>query len=189
MQEVWRDIKGYEGCYQVSNLGRVKSLDRVDRNGCKRNGLIKKPQDNGNGYQYIQLKKDAKYKNFYVHRLVAIYFINEITGKEYVNHKDGNKKNNRFDNLEWCTESENMQHAYETGLNIPMNIKELHEARDAYHKKNAKVVIQKDANGTVINTYESVKATHVAIKRKNTGFINRACKNGCMAYGYFWEYG
>lgn len=60
MQEVWKDIKDYEGCYQVSNFGRVRSLDRLDRNGFKRNGVIKKPQDNGNGYQYIQLKKRCK---------------------------------------------------------------------------------------------------------------------------------
>ena len=188
MQEVWKDIKDYEGCYQVSNFGRVRSLDRLDRNGFKRNGVIKKPQDNGNGYQYVQLKKDAKRKNFYIHRLVATYFINEIADKDFVNHKDGNKKNNMVDNLEWCTQSENMKHAYESGLNVP-DITALHEAKASYDKKNAKTVIQKDANGAIINTYESVKAAHVAIKRKNTGFINRACKTGCIAYGYFWEYG
>ena len=189
MKEIWKDITNYEGCYQVSNLGRVRSLDRLDRNGCKRNGVMKKPQDNGNGYQYVQLKKDAKYKNFYIHRLVAMYFIDEVDGKEYVNHKDGNKKNNRFDNLEWCTESENMKHAYETGLNVPSNINELQKARKAYCEANAKIVVQKDSNGTVIQKYKNLKAAHKAIKRKNTGFISRACKTGCIAYGYFWQYG
>lgn len=188
MQEIWKDIKDYEGCYQVSNLGRVRSLDRVDRNGRKRNGVVKKPQDNGNGYKYVQLKKDANYKNFYIHRLVATHFIAPIEGKEYVNHKDGNKENNCFDNLEWCTESENMKHAYETGLNVPNDINELHKARDAHYESNAKVVVQKDVNGTVIKKHKNLKEAHNAINRKNTGFISRACNTGCIAYGYLWQY-
>lgn len=110
MEEEWKDIEGYEGDYQVSNFGRVKSFKRDF------NGKILKVRKN-NGYGMVDLRNKELKKHFLlVHRLVAKYFLNNIEGKDYVNHKDGNKLNNHVKNLEWCTHSDNMKHAYKNKL-------------------------------------------------------------------------
>lgn len=117
--EEWRDIKGYEGLYQVSNLGRVRSLDRLVNNKHGQRflkGGIKRVFDWGTGYQYVNLHCQQKRKSKSVHRLVAEAFVENVYNKPEVNHIDGNKHNNRADNLEWCTSSENELHAYNLGL-------------------------------------------------------------------------
>lgn len=100
MNEEWRDIEGYEGLYQVSNLGRVKSLR--DKNNKERE-LILKPKIMRNGYLKVDLCKNGKQKTFTVHRLVATVFISNPKNFPVVNHKDENKLNNNVSNLEWCT--------------------------------------------------------------------------------------
>lgn len=110
--EIWRDICGYEGIYQVSNFGRVKSL-HFDRE-----RLLKLRQDY-KGYVYVVLHKDGECKPCKVHRLVAETFILNSEGKPQVNHIDGNKSNNRVENLEWVTNSENKKHSYENGICKP----------------------------------------------------------------------
>ena len=111
-KEIWKDIQGYEGMYQVSSHGRVRSLNY------NKTGLegIMSFNDNGTGYLQVYLTKNKKSKKVLVHRLVAMTFIDKIEGKNFVNHIDGNKTNNHVENLEWCTKSENQQHAYDTGL-------------------------------------------------------------------------
>ena len=109
-KEIWKDVPNYEGLYQVSNLGRVKSLNYS--RGSKEKML--KPKPNGNGYYYISLYKNRTPKNKYIHRLVTLAFYGE--SKLTVNHKNGIKSDNRLDNLEYRTQSENNQHAYDTGL-------------------------------------------------------------------------
>ena len=99
--EEWKSIPGYEGLYEISNQGRVKSLERIDANGVKRGG-IRKNSISARGYSVIQLFKDGKAKYFFVHRLVAAAFIPNPRGHEFINHKDENKTNNSADNLEWC---------------------------------------------------------------------------------------
>lgn len=106
MEEIWRDIKDYEGMYQVSNLGRVKCLDRIDSAGRKRYGRILKLW-NSRGYLQVGLSINSKGKKFSVHRLVAQAFIKNPNNKLEVNHKDEDKTNNRVDNLEWVTSKEN----------------------------------------------------------------------------------
>ena len=100
--EIWKDIKGYEGFYQVSNYGRVKSLERLDSCGRKVHGRILKQGKDTQGYLVIGLCKEGARKSKRIHRLVAEMFIENP--KEYleVNHKDENKENNHIDNLEWC---------------------------------------------------------------------------------------
>lgn len=111
MEEVWRYIKGYEGKYQVSNLGNIKSFYK-----CK-NGKIMKQLANPNGYLYVALDKgNRNYKRFLIHRLVAQTFLPNIENKPQVNHIDGNKHNNKLDNLEWVTGSENQIHSYKHKL-------------------------------------------------------------------------
>jgi hypothetical protein len=123
--EVWLDIKGFEGIYAVSNMGRVKSLAREKKDPyyTKRvlgEKLLKQFMLNS-GYFVVHLKNsELKINtNFLVHRLVALAFIENIDNKEQVNHIDGVKTNNRLENLEWLTRSENIKHAIKLGLMTP----------------------------------------------------------------------
>lgn len=114
-EEIFRDIRGYENLYQVSNLGNVKSLNYKNKNieHLLSQGI------NQFGYKFVVLCKGNNQKNFRVHRLVADAFIPNPNNHKIVNHKDGNKQNNICDNLEWCTYSENLIHAYKNGLTKP----------------------------------------------------------------------
>ena len=113
-EEIWKDIEGYEGKYQVSNMGRVKSLYiRFKETG----GKIIKPRISKDGYPVINLFHKGTEKHKILHRLIAQAFIPNPENKKQVNHKDGVKTNNTLENLEWVTNQENMDHAYRTGLN------------------------------------------------------------------------
>lgn len=111
MKEVWKSIEGYEGLYEVSNLGRVKSLQ-----GKKGDNYILSPISNVDGYCVVGLRKKGIYKQFRIHRIVAKHFIPNPENKSTVNHIDGNKQNNCVSNLEWCTMRENIKHAYANRL-------------------------------------------------------------------------
>ena len=124
-EEVWKDIEGYEGLYQVSNMGRVRSLDHyvihASKNGSIANHFFKgrqiKPHYDGrDNYLQFGLCKDGETKQHLVHRLVAKAFLAPPIGKNEVNHIDGDKTNNKVNNLEWATKKENLQHALKTGL-------------------------------------------------------------------------
>lgn len=114
--EIWCDIKGYEGLYQISNFGNVRGLDReVAQGRYGRTRLIPSqritPTDNGHGYLIVGLCRRSKRKNFYVHRLVAEHFLKQDPALRYVNHKDFDTYNNQVSNLEWCTQKENILHS------------------------------------------------------------------------------
>lgn len=116
-EEVWKPVKDYEGLYEVSNLGRVRSLDRKVRGGVRvYKGKIRRLMRNWDGYLRVALTKDGNAKVFFVHRLVSMAFIPNPEGKSQVNHIDGVKSNNVLENLEWVSASENGLHAYATGL-------------------------------------------------------------------------
>lgn len=119
MEEIWKDIEGFEGLYQVSSYGRIKSLSRSinSRNNKPRisKDKILKPITLNNGYQSIFLGR--KYPKL-IHRLVAKAFLKNE--KETVNHKNGIKSDNRVENLEWATHTENMRHAFKNLLNVPL---------------------------------------------------------------------
>lgn len=117
-EEIWKDITGYEGKYQVSSFGRVKSLEYHNAKGIKRCGILQPATDNS-GYHRCALSKNNILKTYKVHRLVAIAFIPNPDNLPQINHKDGNKKNNNVENLEWCDNSHNQKHAYRLGLNPP----------------------------------------------------------------------
>ena len=118
--EEWRDIPKYEGFYQASNLGRVRSVDRQVVHSVKgmanRKGKALSQKTSKHGYNGVTLNKKGNRKDFNVHRLIAITFIMNPDNKPHVNHLDGNKSNNNIDNLEWCTQSENVIHAYKRKL-------------------------------------------------------------------------
>ena len=113
MSEVWKDITGYEGLYQVSNLGFVRSLHP---HSCKIVNPTILKGDDVHGYPRVELHRRRTKTKHLVHRLVAVAFIPNPDNKPEVNHKDGKKDNNCVDNLEWCTRKENMKHAYDNGL-------------------------------------------------------------------------
>ena len=122
--EVWKDIPGYEGLYQVSNLGRVKSMSRQKKHSYNSVAQLKEKiltPINICGYHRVILRKNNKAHNKFIHRLVAEAFIDNINNYNEVNHKDENKTNNRVDNLEWCSHKYNIN--YGSG-NIKRSIKE-----------------------------------------------------------------
>jgi len=118
-KEIFKDVPNYEGLYQVSNLGNVKSLDRYVKQKDKRGvlitanykGRILKKDLVRNGYYRVTLSRGDKQKRFQVHRLVCFAFLENPLNKPCVNHKDGNGMNNELTNLEWCTYSENERHS------------------------------------------------------------------------------
>lgn len=179
--EVWKDIAGYEGLYQVSNLGRIKSIGRHTRN---RYGLMWKPgrvlnaaKDN-KGYLTVVLCDNKKRHTFKVHKIVATTFILNPERKPQVNHIDGNKQNNRVDNLEWCSQSENMSHAWETGLQ-----KRTHKKNDL---KSIKIA-QYSCDMQILNVFPSMMEAE-----RQTGIYNasisRAVRHGGKAGGFIWKY-
>lgn len=144
-KEIWKDIIGYEGLYQVSNLGNVKSLN-YGRSGkvC----LLKLKIHTGNYFQVVLCNRKCKNKYFYVHRLVAQHFIFNSENKRCINHKDCNKQNNKVENLEWVTYKENQKHAFANGLNFSpalkgeqhgrakLTLKDVNAIRELYSKGN-----------------------------------------------------
>ena len=111
-KETWAEIKGYEGLYDISNFGRVKSRKKYN----VPNEIIKRQRVTQFGYMSVTLWKDKKLKHFFIHQLVCIAFLNNNKNKLFVNHINGIKTDNIILNLEWCTHSENRRHAYNTGL-------------------------------------------------------------------------
>ena len=112
MEEIFKDIKGYEGLYQISNLGRIKSLN-YNRTGKEK---LLKQNINSNNYCKITLSKNNVRKNYCTHVLVAKTFIENPNRLPCINHIDGNKQNNHIDNLEWVTYKQNTEHAYKHNL-------------------------------------------------------------------------
>lgn len=117
--EEWKPVHGYEGMYEVSNLGNVRSVDRLVKTNGGAYRLLRsksKKKCTSNGYELVHLYKFNESELCYVHRLVATAFIPSVTDKPFINHIDGNGTNNCVENLEWCTQSENVYHAYRNNL-------------------------------------------------------------------------
>ena len=182
LKKEWKEIRGYENKYIISNYGEIISLPRYKKNNSKLQYVepkeILRYTNSTNGYVYVQLCKDGDCKNIRLHRLVAETFIPNPRNLPQVNHKDGNKENNCVNNLEWCTNQENVKHAYKMGL---------------AKSKNKIKVKQYDLNGKFIKQYNSLteasKQSRVSISKIST------CINGKYKYKnksknkYIWKIG
>ena len=171
-KEVWKDIPEYEG-YQVSNLGRIKSLERIDALGRKAEEKILKPLITRNGYYLTGLYKNSVRKLYYVHRLVYEAFNGQIPEGLQVNHINEIKTDNRLENLNLMTPKENTN--WGTGVE-----------RSA--KKRSKAVLQFDLQGILIKEYPSTNQVERELGFAQGYIVN--CCNGKLktAYGYIWRY-
>lgn len=199
--EIWKDIKGFEGEYQVSSFGKVKN---VKTNKCLSPGVIAYCRDKGkenDGYYVVNIKK----KQFYIHRLVAETFIPKPINKNQVNHIDCNKRNNCVENLEWVTAKENMLHAYKNNL-IPFTDKKKKWCKEfgmryggkcnalpnnpfknkQFQIENAKrhevKIVQLSKTGEIIKEWDSIVKASNALKL-DRGNISACCRGKRQTVG------
>jgi len=162
MNETWIDIKDYEGRYQASNLGMIKTFVQAFKTN---KGVLRYGIDT-NGYPIVKLYSNGKGRTSKVHRLIAETFIDNPNNLPQVNHKDGNKLNNAVENLEWCDQSHNIKHAYRTGLSkiyfgeqtsqAKFTEKQILEIRSKYKKGNGKELAAEYGMSTT-NIHDIVK--------------------------------
>lgn len=170
--EIWKDVVGWEGHYQISNMGRVKSLQRTVPFKKSRIGQTKTVAEKimpihklPSGYCYTIFSLEGKIKKYYIHRLVCIHFIPNPLNKKCVNHKRGNKSDNRDSQLEWCTHSENNIHAIEIGLRTKNHSKRCHK----------KMIINTDT----LVVFKSIKDAHKEYGKFDISYL------GAMIQGKF----
>ena len=154
MKEVWKDVKGFEGLYRISNYGNVESVTRFDTLGRRIPSRIMKPQKNKKGYLHVKLTKGRYYKHYLIHRLVADAFIGERPAELEVNHIDENKENNRADNLEYVTHSQNIRHGKGIEKRAKAVIATLPDGTEEYYisatEAGMKLGVTKNAIGNAI---------------------------------------
>lgn len=174
MGEQWKSITGFEGFYEVSNKGRVKSLIS--------NGLIMKTYIINSGYEALKLTVNKKVSSRSVHRLVAREFCEGYSEELDVNHKDGNRLNNKSENLEWVTRKENIRDCMRRGK---FSVKEAHKAARIGCRKP---VIQRDLEGNFIARYGSIREASEAVKVHENS-IGKVCQGEQItSKGFLWEY-
>lgn len=175
--EIWKPVKDYEGLYEVSNFGRVRSVDHYVKQPnphdgklqqVLRRGCVMKPSFTGSGYLHLSLSSGLrKYKTFQIHRLVAIHFIENPENLAEVNHKNEDKTDNRVENLEWCSRQYNVYYGNNT---------------------KTKPVLQMDDNGNVIKKFRSAREAAM-ILGLNHSSISGVCKGRFYKTGgYRWRY-
>lgn len=189
MEEIWKDIEGYEGTYQVSNLGRVRSLDRyITKPHPKtytptqyfQRGQIVITHPLRNEYINVMLKKNGKIKNQLVHRLVAKAFVPGYFDGADVNHKDFNRQNNRVNNLEWVTRRDNLKYSNSDTAS----------AMEHIHRSQRKPIIQMTMDGEYIREWPSIHSAHLAL-----GLDSKSISGACHQHygtktcgGFRWKF-
>lgn len=198
--EEWKDIPNYEGLYQVSNAGRVKSLYRRvhSKDGKYKSikGVVLRNQKCSNGYLFVNLSKDGKVRTGLTHRLVALAFVKGFQDGKEVNHINEDKTDNRASNLEWITHQSNSVH----GTKIERTQKTFKERGVSKGANNpmfgkfgslnprSKKIMQMDMNGNLIKIFDSAASAARELKG-NASFISRTTKGYYnQAYGYKWKY-
>lgn len=180
MKEIWKDIPGYEDLYQVSNLGRVKSLDKYVNSAIKNNTkVLRKSQllkiRINQGYYEVTLTHNNKRKYCKVHRLVAQAFIPNPNNLSQINHKDENPLNNNVENLEWCTAQYNCSYGNRT-KNIYNNTRSISVEINQY-----------DLNNNLIKTYKSITEASKSVNKSPLS-IRRYCDGVTKDKDYIWRY-
>jgi hypothetical protein len=193
MKEIWKDIAGYEKMYQVSNLGRVRSLDRYSWNGYKywlQRGKILKPCQQKSGYLNVDLSDGhSKSHKYRVHRLVAQAFIPNPNNLPCVNHKDENPQNNKALNLEWCDYRYNNNYGnHNLKMSLTRQKKKYKSIAIRNGRKASKKVKQLDLNGKLLHIYPSQTEAARKTGSKRNG-ISDCCRGKHKSHnGYLWEY-
>lgn len=177
--EIWKDIAGVEGCYQISTLGRVKSLERYTENGRLVRERILKTRVNKRGYEYVCIQKNNKRVAIKIHRTVAQTFILNPDNLPEINHKDENKLNNCADNLEWCTREYNAR--YGTAII---------RSAQTRSKNHTLKINQYTLNGVYVKTWKSpIEIERVNDKKMKSTNIIACCRGKYKSsYGYKWRY-
>jgi len=179
--EVWKPIPDYEGLYEVSNLGRVRSLFRYKK--------ILKPSPITNGYLTVELWKGKKRKRIGIHRLVAMFFCENSNNKPFVNHLDETRTNNRADNLEWVTHVENCNY----GTAIARRTAHLDYSKRRINNKHqievaSKPIIQLDENGDPLRRWESITKCSAAIGVSRSAIGKAIKRGGKIRQGFQFRY-
>ena len=178
-QEIWKPVKGYEGLYEVSNLGRVKTLVKKGN----RNEFVMTPTHSKYGYMSIHLYKNTERKRKLVHRLIAIAFIENPENKATINHENGVHDDNRIENLTWATQKENNQHAYDV-------LKRKGPSTGKFGKDNpgSKIIYQLSMDGKVLKKFYGLRdaGRQMNLNYKNISGAALGSTKSCG--GYKWQY-
>lgn len=183
MEEIWKPVVGWEGLYEVSSFGRVRSLDReiVNKAGFRQSftGRILSPARDKDGYDRVVLAREGRRYNRIVHRLMAQSFIPNPENFPEVNHKDEDKTNNLLSNLEWCSDKYNVN--YGTGL-------QRRTASQRNHPRESKPVQQFSKKGELLNVYPSIKeaSRQTGIKTESISLSCRGLLKYC--HRYYWRF-
>ena len=193
--EIWKNIDGYEDSYMISNYGRVKSLERIVI--CK-NHSAKKYKEKimkeryHNGYAIINLWKNGQMKRYYIHRLVAAHFVENPKEYNIVNHIDGNKTNNYYENLEWCTAKHNIQHAIDNNL-LTINIdgilqKNIENRKKVVAIKNNRIVYKANYSKEMAKIIKEKEHLNTSIETLARGIRRFANQQSGTYHGYRFEF-
>ena len=198
--EIWKAIPEYEGLYEVSNLGRVRSLDRnvVLRTGNRWHkrrscGKVLSGGENGHGYKFVYIGKNGIISRYYVHRLVAEVFIPNPKNYPIINHKDENPRNNNADNLEWCTQKYNANYGghIRRVREFMLSDKNPNRGRprpESFKEKVRKPVIQFNKDGSFVKEWDSARTAGNTLGIQPQS-ITAVCRGRYHSYkNYIWKY-
>lgn len=189
MKEIWKDITGYEGLYQISNTGIIRSHDKLivippnpkstyGFSYIKKGQIIKQITDKSGYMKVLLYDKNSNRKNAFVHKLVAIEFVDNTDNLPQINHKDENKSNNCVSNLEWCTAKYNTN--YGTGI-------KRRSEKQIYNNNRVKAVAKIGDNGEIIEEYISMRNA-ARVNKLPQSNIFKSCNNNIKCGGYLWRY-
>ena len=192
-KEVWKNIVGYEGLYQVSNYGRVRSIDRYVNskwgNQYIRKGKILNPGYNKSGHSHVVLCKSGKHQQCYIHRLVAEAFIPNPNDYPIINHKDENPANNAVWNLEWCTQEYNLHYGNADIKKSEALSNAMKGKRKGKDNPASKAVLMFTKEGDFIRRFDCAKDAGIFLGYKNGNNITMCCLGKSKtAYGFIFKY-